>query len=241
MTARMAPQSPGIAGNRLLAVLSPGELEALWPHVDRVALPQGRTLHKAQTAIDHVYFPESGIVSLVKAMKDGTTIEVGQAGREGMIGAMLLLGADTTALEAIVQMPGAAWRLPASLMLDVMARNPAFKTAINNCARSLLMQIYQSAACHARHTLEQRLAKWLLMVRDRTDADELPVKHEFIALLLGTRRPSVSVAIAGFKAKHLVGTRHSCIVVLDRPGLEGAACECYRTLIEQGREFLAEQ
>ncbi|MGO8917713.1 MAG: Crp/Fnr family transcriptional regulator [Stellaceae bacterium] len=228
--------APG--GNRLLAALSAGEIEALRPHLQRIVLPQGRTLQKAQAPIDYVHFPESGIVSLIKPMKDGAAIEVGLVGREGMVGAMVLIGADTTPLEAVAQMPGAAWRLPTSALLEALERHPGFREALLRFGRALLLQIYQSVACNGRHTLEQRLARWLLMVRDRVDSDELPLKHEFVALLLGIRRAGVSVAFAGFKAAGLVATRHGRIIVLDRRGLEATACECYRAICDQSRELL---
>lgn len=229
---------PELGGNRLLAALSAGEVERLRPHLEHIALTRGRTLHRAQGPLDYVHFPESGIVSLIRPLKDGAAIEVGLVGREGMVGATLLLGADTAPLEAVAQMPGSAWRLPSSVLLETIGRNPAFKGSLNRFAQALLLQIYQSSVCNRRHTLEQRLARWLLMVRDRVDRDQLPLKHEFIALLLGTRRPSISVAIAGIKAAGLVTAGHGYVSVLDRRGLERIACECYRTIRDQSRELL---
>lgn len=230
--------SPESSGNRLLDTLSVAEIAALRPHLHRVALPQGRTLHKAHAPIEHIYFPQSGVISLVKPLKDGTTIEVGLMGREGMTGGMVLIGADSTPLEAVAQMPGSAWRLPTSSLQEAIDRHDAFRDALLRFARALLLQIYQSAACNGRHTLEQRLARWLLMVHDRFDGDELPLKHEFVALLLGIRRAGVSVALAGFKSAGLVAARHGSIVVLNRRGLEAAACECYRAIIEQSQGLL---
>lgn len=223
------------SGNRLLRALSAAALRELRPHLQRIALTQGRTLHKAHAVIDQVHFPESGIVSLVKSMKDGTTIEVGLVGREGMVGAMLLTGADRSPLEAMVQMPGSALRLPANILIEVLNRHPDFDAALRRFFRALLFQIFQSAACNGRHTVEQRLARWLLMVHDRIDGDELPLKHEFISLLLGIRRAGVSVALSGFKALGLVAARHGRVVLLDRLGLEAAACECYHTVAEHTR------
>lgn len=237
MTGQRASLSE-FGGNHLLATLSPGDIDKLRPHLQRIALPQGRTLHKAHAPIDHVYFPELGVVSLVKPLKDGTTIEVGLMGREGMTGAMVLIGADSTPLEAVAQMPGSAWRLPTSSLQETIDRHAEFRDALLRFARALLLQIYQSAACNGRHTLEQRLARWLLMVHDRVDSDELPLKHEFVAVLLGIRRAGVSVAFTGFKTAGLVAARHGCIVVLDRRGLETAACECYQAIIEQSQGLL---
>jgi CRP-like cAMP-binding protein len=236
-TTRHAPL-PEFGGNRLLAALSGGDAARLRPHFERVALTQGRTLQKAQAPLDYVYFPEAGVVSLTRPLKDGAAIEVALLGREGMVGTTLLTGADTTALEALAQMPGAAWRLPASVLLEAMERHPGFKASLLRFTQALLLQIYQTAACNGRHTLEQRLARWLLMVRDRVDRDELPLKHEFIALLLGTRRASVSVAMAGFKAAGLVAAGHGHVILLDRRGLERTACECYRTIRDQSRALL---
>lgn len=201
-------------------------------------MTQGRTLQKANAPLDHVCFPETGIISLIRPLKDGSTIEVGLLGREGMVGTMLLAGADTTPLESMAQMPGSAWRLPAPMLRETIERHSGFKAALNRFAQALLLQIYQLAACNGRHTLEQRLARWLLMVRDRVERDELPLKHEFISFLLGTRRPSISVAIAGFKAAGLVAAGHGHIVVLDRNGLERTACECYRTILDQSQGLL---
>jgi len=225
-------------GNRLLSVLSPGDCADLRAQLQRVALTQGRTLHKAHAPIEYIYFPESGIVSLIKPMKDGAAIEVGVVGREGMIGTMLMLGADSSPLEAMVQMPGSALRLPAAMLPEIVTRYPAIDAAARRFSQALLAQIVQSAACNGRHTVQQRLARWLLMVHDRVDGDELPLKHEFISLLLGIRRAGVSVAVSGFKALGLVATRHGRIVLLDRAGLEAASCECYRTMLDQSRALL---
>jgi CRP-like cAMP-binding protein len=234
----MNQQTPERGGNRLLAVLSPGDSADLRAQLQRVALTQGRSLHKAHSPIEYVYFPEVGIISLVKPLKDGATIEVGLVGREGMIGTILLMGGASSPLEAMVQLPGSALRLPAAMLPELLARYPDLDAAVRRFYRVLLAQIVQSAACNGRHTVPQRLARWLLMVHDRVDGDELPLKHEFISLLLGIRRAGVSVAVSGFKALGLVATRHGRIVLLDRAGLEAASCECYRTLVEQSRSLL---
>lgn len=185
-------------------------------------------LHRARQPIQYVYFPIAGMISMVAEMDDGTQVEVGLVGREGMLGTVLLSGKTTSFAETMVQMPGAAWRMP----------RPAFMAALNSevSLRQLLMlynealqsQVMQTAACNGRHSMDRRLARWLLMAHDRAISDELPLTQDFMAAMLGVHRPTVTVAARALQHLGVIKyNRDGRVIVLDRSGLEAAACECY--------------
>lgn len=216
--------------NRLLLALVPEDLDLLRPHLEPVTLPQRQTLSKPDTLIDDVYFPQAGLVSLVQPLEDGAMIEVGMVGSEGFVGAPVLLGADTSPLEAMVQMPGSALRMPANAFRQQAGGSAALTRLLLRYVQALHVQVSLSAACNGRHTLPERLARWLLTARDRANSDRLPLSHDFLSMMLGVRRAGVTVAVGTLKAAGLIHNTHGQVTITNRPGLEAACCECYRTV-----------
>jgi CRP-like cAMP-binding protein len=224
----MSP-TPAIS-NRLLAALAPRDFDALGAHLEPVALPHKQTLSNPGAPIEHVYFPEVGMVSLVQPLPGGM-IEVGMIGNEGFVGVPVLLGADASPLEAMVQIPGSALRMQAGAFREETARSTALLGVLLRYAEALQVQVSFSAACNGRHPLPERLARWLLVAaRDRAPSDELPLGHEFLSMMLGVRRAGVTVALGGLKAAGLVRNSNGRVTIIDRPGLEAAACGCYRAV-----------
>jgi CRP-like cAMP-binding protein len=216
--------------NRLLAALAAEDLDSLKGHLEPVPLAQRQTLSTPDTPINHVYFPQEGMVSLVQPLDDGAMIEVGMIGKEGLVGVPILLGADASPLEAMVQIPGCALRMEASAFREQADRRTALLGLLLRYVQALHIQVALSAACNGRHTLPERLARWLLMARDRATSDVLPLRHEFLSMMLGVRRAGVTTAVGTLKAAGLIHNTHGQITITDRQGLEAAACECYRTV-----------
>ncbi len=225
--------------NRLLATLAPVELKSLRPHLfGPVNLAQGQTLHARGRPVADVFFPETGLASLTAGTLDGD-VEIGVTGREGLVGAAVLLDPEAVAVhEAFVQIPGAAWRVPAPALRRAVEQSPVLREHLLRYVQSLMAQSAQAAACNARHAVPQRLARWLLMAHDRVDGDELALLQEAVSLMLGVRREGVSVAAGALQAAGLIRQSRGRITVLDRPGLEAAACACYRVVRDSQERIL---
>jgi CRP-like cAMP-binding protein len=221
--------SPPIT-NRLLAALPAKELARLRPYLEPLPLPVRLILSKPGASVDYVHFPQSGMVSLVHTLSDGAQIEVGVIGREGFVGIPVLLGADTSPIEAMVQMPGTALRIQVSAFREQVLQNGSFSGLLYRYAQALHIQVAQTAACNGRHVLQERLARWLLTARDRAESDELPLSHEFLAIMLGTRRVGVTLALGAFRTAGIISNRHGRVTIIDRANLEDAACECYQSV-----------
>lgn len=214
--------------NLILANLPSKDYDRLLPDLEPVRLPSGEKLYKSGDAIEHVYFPGDGLVSLVTHMNDGTTVEVGLIGRDGMVGIPVLLGDDIAFEEAIVQIAGDAMRMRSEDFKDGLKSNHnPLLTELLLYTRSLMKQVARTAACNRIHTVEERLSRWLLMCHDRMESDELPLTQEFISNMLGTRRASVGTAATGLQTEGLIRYSRGHISILDRSGLEETACECY--------------
>lgn len=223
--------APAISiSNRLLVALAREDLDPLRPYLEPVPLPHKQILANPNTRIDHVYFPQEGMVSLVQPLENGAMIEVGMIGNEGLVGVPVLLGAETSPLEAMVQIPGSALRMEASVFREEAGRHPVLLGLLLRYVQALHVQVSLSAACNGRHTLPERLARWLLTARDRVASDQMPFSHEFLSMMLGVRRAGVTVAVGTLKAAGLIRNTHGQVTILDRQGLEGACCECYRTV-----------
>jgi CRP-like cAMP-binding protein len=225
--------------NRLLRALTAEDLDLLRPHLEAVPLPHKQTLSKPDTPIDDVYFLEEGMVSLVQPLENGAMIEVGMIGNEGFAGVPVLLGADRSPLEAMVQIPGSALRMPASVFREEVDRRPTLSKVLLRYVQALHTQVSLTAACNGRHTLPERLARWLLTARDRATSDRMPLSHEFLSMMLGVRRAGVTVALGTLKAAALIRNTHGQVTVVDRPGLEAASCECYRTVRNEFARLLS--
>jgi CRP-like cAMP-binding protein len=217
--------------NLILAALPRHEYQRLLSHLEFVPLPLGEILYQSGDLIRHVYFPDHGLVSLVTHMNDGTTIEVGLIGRDGMVGIPVLLGDEIAFEEAIVQIAGGAMRMRSSVLKEAAKRNHnPLLTQLLLYTRTLMKQVAQTAACNRLHTVEERLSRWLLMCHDRMESDELPLTQEYISNMLGMRRASVSVAATQLQTEGLIRYSRGHISILDRDGLEASACECYRAV-----------
>ena len=215
--------------NGLLAALPPEDLARLRPSLQTVELPFDQTLFPSDATVDAVLFPESGMVSLLATLEGGEQVEVGIAGREGLIGLPLVLGDDRSLVEARVQLEGTALRLGAAALRDAMEESAALRGLLLRYVLAFQAQVTLTAACNARHVIEQRLARWLLIAHDRAGADEFSMTHEFMALMLGVRRPGVTIAANTLQKAGLIQYGRGRIAVTDRPSLEAASCECYHT------------
>ena len=223
-------QAPTFSRNELLSALPPAELEHLCPLLTRVRWVSGQSLHEAGERIDQVFFVEEGLASIVAEVEGGGGIgtEVGLIGREGMVGLPALLGSRPVSFDrCMVQMPGAAQRMTTEALRDSMDALPVLRRLLLQALEAFMAQVSQTAACNSQHNLTQRLARWLLIARDRVDEDELLLTQEFLSKMLAVRRSGVTVALQSLQATGTVSQRRGRILICDRPGLEAAACACY--------------
>jgi CRP-like cAMP-binding protein len=216
--------------NRLLARFDPQDEAALRPALQDVPLEYNKVLYEAGQPIDFVYFVTSGVASMVKNMSDGNSAEVGTIGNEGVVGSPLLFGFDTGPATVHMQIPGDGMRIPARIFRDALARSPALQRLMQCYAFALFNQVAQLVACNHFHDVEQRCARWMLMVQDRMPGDDFPLTHEVLGLMLGVRRSSVTVAAGRLSDAGLIEYRRGKVTVVDRGGLERRSCECYRAI-----------
>lgn len=232
-------------GNRLLAMLTPRAQASLDAECEYVELSSGQILYEPGARIEHVYFPETCVASMVRRMEDGSGVEVGIVGNDGMTGISVVLGAPMIPTQCLIQIPGAARRITAGAMLAAL-KKPSLKTIdgrpllalLHLYSQALFEQVAQSAACNRLHSLEQRCARWLLMTHDRTPGDELALTQEFLSYMLGVRRAGVTEAAGSLQRSGLINYRHGRIRVRDRVGLEAVSCECYRVGVSAYRTLL---
>jgi CRP-like cAMP-binding protein len=216
------------AGNVLLALLPTVDRDRLLAGAEAVDLVAGHTLHAAGEPIAWAYFPDGAVVSVVSVFDDGHGVEVGTIGREGIVGLSLALGGGALPFRVFCQVPGRARRVPAAALRSEVARGGALKALLDRYAQALLIQTAQTAACNRRHPIDQRCARWLLMTHDRVGADRFVLTQEYLAVMLGARRAGVSLAATRLRASGLIRYSRGVITVVDRPGIEAAACACYR-------------
>lgn len=227
-------------GNVILAALPAEEFAELAPLLAPVTHEAGQRLYDEDEVIRHVHFIESGLLSLLSTLEDGTTIEVGALGREGMGGLSLLLGADKAAHTALAQAAGTALRMGAEHAREAFSRLPAFQSKVLRYTRMLMSQITQTAACNTLHTVEERLARWLLMCRRRLESDDLPLTQEFLSHMLGVRRSGVTVAVGILQQAGFIRHTRGAIHIADPEGLRNASCECVKAMIEEYDSYLGE-
>jgi CRP-like cAMP-binding protein len=223
----MADITQSSVRNQLLAKLSPEDFFYLAPHLRRTNLALRSTVHGAGEPITAVFFPERGYASMLAALGDGETAEVGMIGHEGMIGLPLIFGTDRSLVEAMVQGEGTAIRVAANTFQNALEERPTLRAALLRYAMAFNVQVTMTAACNSRHMVEQRLARWLLMAHDRTEGDEFTMTHEFLSTMLGVRRAGVTVAAGALQKAGYIQYDQGHIRVTDRIGLEAAACECH--------------
>lgn len=226
--------------NRLLAALPSESHERLRPHLEPVQLAIRRVLWEPDALIRSVYFPRGCVLSVLVLLEEEAPVEAATIGREGMLGAPVALGAESSSAQVISQVPGEAARVPAAAFREAMARDGALSALMLRYAQALLEQTSQSVACNRRHAMEERCARWLLMTHDRVGADTFPLTHDFLAFMLGVRRASVTVAAGMLQQAGLIRYSRGRVVVLDRARLEEASCECYRVVRERSDRLLGQ-
>lgn len=217
------------AKNHLLAAMA-RQFGQLLMRCEPCDLTPNQTVYGPGEPMHHVYFPEEGVVSLVAALSDGTTVEVGMVGCEGMLGVPLLLGVTDMPHCAVVQVGGRAWRMRAEVFREEVQRQHSLCAGLLRYTQALLVQTAQVAACNRLHTVEERLCRWLLMVHDRLESDDFLLTHEVIAKMLGSRRAGVTVAAGLLQRAGIISYLRGHIHILDRRRLESTACECYYTI-----------
>jgi CRP-like cAMP-binding protein len=213
--------------NVILLSLPDEEYNLIRPHLEPTAMPQYEILHEPAEKINFTYFLNDGMCSLVALSRDGRSVEVGIVGKEGMVGMPLTVGLLRGTFRAIMQMSGSGLRVRSQVFQDLLPRAPTLRSELNRFALMHGMQVAQLAACNRLHEITQRLVRWLLMCQDRMDSEMLPLTHEFLAQMLGTGRPSVSLAAAALENAGLIENLRGNVQILNRKSLEDAACECY--------------
>lgn len=223
--------------NLLLASLLPKDLALLVPHLRDVAIKQGVVLQEAGDPIELVFFPQSGMISLLAVMAAGNGIETATIGREGAVGALSGLGARTAVGRAVQQVAGISSRIAASRFLSAANESPGIRDLIIRYNDIQMSLVHQSAGCNALHPVEARLCRWLLQTRDRSDSDCLSLTQEFLSEMLGVYRTTVTVLAHELHALGLIDYRRGQIEIINRSGLETKACECYATVRRKNDEI----
>ena len=219
--------------NQLLAALPPDVFERVAPALDVIPLKLKRFLHKPGEPIREVYFPGGGFCSMVTVLDDGSMVEVATVGREGMLGMSAVLNGDPSPSATMVQAEtDICYTMSAKAFRDEMDRRDAFHDLLTRYAQALVGFIMQSTACNAVHSVEQRLARWLLLAHDRVGRSEFPLTQEFVAMMLGTSRPTVTIVAGTLQKAGLITYHRGHVTIIDREKLESASCECYRTATE---------
>jgi CRP-like cAMP-binding protein len=221
------PASHDARQNHLLAALPEEDFARLLPDLEKVPTPLGQVLYEPGVKMRHVYFPTTSIVSLLYVMEDGASAEIAVVGNEGVVGVSLFMGGESTTSRAVVQSEGHAYRLKAQLLKDEFFRAGPMQRLLLCYTQALLTQMAQTAVCNRHHSLDQQFCRWLLLSLDRLASNELVMTQELIANMLGVRREGVTEAAGNVQRAGLIHYSRGRITVLDRPGLEARACECY--------------
>ena len=219
--------------NRILRSLPPAVLESLSPHFKITELHQGHVMCRPDEPVQESHFINRGVVSLIKRMKDGTAVEIGARGTEGLTAPETLLGLDTPLYEAIVQAPGTAFVIRKSVLQRQFNENHPLRRLVTGYVHAAANQIAQTAACNRLHFLEQRCCRWLLFAHDNAGSDNFHLTQEFLALMLGVHRPGISVALQKFQDAGMVKYVRGQVTITDRRGLEDSSCECYRAVADE--------
>jgi len=224
--------------NRLLQLLPAAERTRVLACCENVRLEQRKVLYEPYGLIEDVYFPLTGMVSLVISSEEGQTVEVGTVGNEGMVGSQLALGAQNSQVEAVIQVAGDFLRMGREDLEREVKRDGALRSAAQRFAQALTNQIAQSVLCNRIHSVEERLCRWFLMAHDRVGTDEIHLTQQFVAQMLGVRRPSVTVAVGMLQKAGLITYSRGRLGILDRKGLEAGACECYEIVRRETESLL---
>jgi CRP-like cAMP-binding protein len=213
--------------NRLLEMLDPGDMDRLRPHLKPVAFAYGQSLYEANSPIPSVYFPIDGVASLVNTMADGSAAEVGTIGNEGIVGLPVIFGDRHAPTSAYIQVPGSGLRLQADVLSSEIDRSSTMRMVMLRYAHAFFNQVAQSAACNHFHSVEQRCCRWLLVTHDRVQSEQFLLTQEFLGMMLGVRRTSVTTAAGRLKRRKFIEYRRGQVTILNRAGIENSACECY--------------
>jgi CRP-like cAMP-binding protein len=236
MPSTAQPRTP--AANRLLAALPGEEYRRLLPELEQVEMPFAEVLYEPGDRVLYAYFPEDSIVSLLAEVADRSTLEVGIVGNEGVAGISVFMGVNASRHRVIVQGAGTAMRLRAVVLRKESDRAGPLHRLLHRYIHTLLTQVSQSAACNRFHTVDARLARWLLMTRDRLGTDEFRLTQDFISNMLGVRREGVNKAASALQKGELINYSRGRIKILSRQGLEAMACECYVIIKDESDSYL---
>jgi CRP-like cAMP-binding protein len=224
-------------GNKILLSIPDKEYALIRTHLEFLDMPHHLSLYEPGQPLEFVHFPNTGMVSLVIATEDGRTVEVGEVGREGFAGIQAAVGLSTNQVREIVQIAGDGFRIKIGTLRTVLESAPELQRILTRYAVVQAMQFAQTAACNRLHNIEQRLARWLLITQDRVDSVTLAITHDFLATMLGTDRPTVSLAAGILQNKGIIDYTRGTVQILSRAKLEGCSCECYRVIQQHNREI----
>ncbi len=214
--------------NRLLLALPAPDLQQLIPQLEHIRCDREQVLMDADSSLDHVFFPDSGVVSAVAVYADGSIIEMATIGREGCTAVQAVLGAESSSIRLLVQLPGSSAKMPRMVFTQAMESMPSFRSLMYAYVQAFLEQVLVSVACNGAHSLKQRLARWLLTMRDRSDDDALPITQNLLAEMLGVHRPTITNAARQLERAGLIARGRQQVTILDRQGLVAESCECYQ-------------
>jgi CRP-like cAMP-binding protein len=225
-------KAPDALANQLLAALPHADIEALKTHLSIVPMAQGTLVFSVDEEVDHVFFPLSGMISLLVLLKNGNAIETATVGREGVVGAMAGLGLHKSRVKAVIQLASVVARIPAVQFRKATANSAALTKLCIRYNETLLMQARVTAACNLSHAVEARFCRWLLQSRDRVESDTVPLTQEFLSEMLGVRRSSVTEVAIKMQDAGLISYTRGIIKIVDLQKLKELSCECYETLRE---------
>lgn len=218
---------PVSTANLILKALPGDVYERISPHLEFIEMPPGAVLYRPNETISHVYFPNRGTVSVICTFEDGKSVEAGMVGNEGMFGVSVFLGSVSSPLEAVVQLPGNGLRMDVEALLEEFKRGEHLQDLLLRYTQAFIIQLAQTAACNRAHPIDGRLAKLLLSCQDRAQSNELQLTHEFIAVMLGTRRAGVSEAAGKLQDEGIIRYKRGNVQILNREKMKAQACECY--------------
>jgi CRP-like cAMP-binding protein len=230
MNALSTNAAPNWTRNRLLLALPPRHLKRIMPELEHIECQREQILLDVDSSLDHIFFPDSGVISVVAVYSDGKIVEMATIGREGCTGIQAVFGVKSSSVRLLVQIPGGAAKMSRPAFRRAMTSVPSFRNLAYSYVQAFLEQVMASVACNGAHSLSQRLARWLLMMRDRSDDDALPVTHDLLAEMLGVQRPSISNAARELERAGLIIRGRGNIRIIDRKGLTEASCECYQAV-----------
>jgi len=219
--------------NRLLLALPPPELRRLQPLLEHVELVRGQSIYEVGARIKYIYFVNRGLISLVRTMHDGRSVEIGVVGTEGMTGSYCLFGIDSAVMDAVGQVPGSALRISRETLRNQATKSSILRDTVGRYMHFAIGAIAQTAACNRLHSLEERFCRWLLIAHDSALSDTFLLTHEYLAMMLGVQRPAVSLTANLLQKAGLITYKRGRITISNRPGVKACACECYLAMTHE--------